>query len=118
MQGQGDVLHAGQRGQEIEELEDEADLVAAQAGEVVVGQVGDGLAVDADLAGAGTIEPADQIEERGFAGAGGPDDGDHLAARDLEIDRFERGHLALAVVDLGDTGEGNHPGPSMIAWRG
>ena len=57
----------------------------------------------------GTVEAADQIEERGFAGAGRPDDGDHLAARDLQVDGFERGDLALAVVELGDAGEGNHP---------
>ena len=69
------------------------------------------------VARAGTVQPADQIEQGGFSGAGGPDDGDHLAAGDFEIDGFERGYLALAVVDLGDTGEGNHPGPSMIAWR-
>ena len=72
---------------------------------VVVGEAGDGLAVDADLARGGTIQAADQIEERRLSGAGGADDGDHLAARDVQIDGFERSDLALAVVELGDTGE-------------
>ena len=56
----------------------------------------------------GAVEPADQVEQGGFAGAGRPDDGDHLAARDLEVDGFERDHLALAVEVLGDPGEGDH----------
>jgi Na+-translocating ferredoxin:NAD+ oxidoreductase RnfC subunit len=66
------------------------------------------LAVDADLARGGAIQPADQIEERRLPGSRGPDDGDHLAARDLEIDGFERSDLALAVVDLGNTCQRNH----------
>src|SRR5450755_1843787 len=109
VQGQGHVLHAGERGQEIEELEDETDFVAPETGERVVGEPGDGLAVDADLASGRAVQAADQIEERGLAGAGGADDGNHLAARDLEIDRFERGDLALAVIDLGDACERYHP---------
>ena len=34
----------------------------------------------------------------------GPD-GDHFAARDLQIDGIERGDLAFAVVNLRDAGE-------------
>ena len=61
VQRQGDVLDAGQAGEQVEELEDEADLVAAQAGEVVVGERGDGLPVDADFAGgrAGRVRRSD-----------------------------------------------------------
>ena len=54
------------------------------------------------------VEPADQIEQRGFPGARGPHDRDHLAARDLEVDGIERDHLALAVEMLGNPGERDH----------
>src|SRR5258707_354166 len=78
-----------QRRQQVEELEDEADLVAADSREVVVGQPGERFAVDADLAGRGTVEAADQIEERRLAGAGRSDNREHLAARDREADGIE-----------------------------
>ena len=48
----------------------------------------------------------------------GPDDGDHLAARDLEVDGIEGYDLALAVEVFGDAGEGNHRANSMIACGG
>ena len=108
VQGEGDVFQAGERGQEVEELEDEADFVAAEAGEIVIGEGGDGLAVDADLARGGAVQAADEIEEGGLAGARGSDDGDHLAARDFQMDGFERSDLAFPVVELGDAREGNH----------
>jgi putative pyruvate formate lyase activating enzyme len=46
MQRQGDVLHAGEAGEQVEKLEDEADFVAAEAGQVVVRERGDGAPVD------------------------------------------------------------------------
>jgi hypothetical protein len=81
VEGQGHVLQAGERGQEVEELEDEADLVAPQAGKGIVGKADDRLAVEADLARGGAIQPADQVEERRLSGAGGPDDGDSRRGR-------------------------------------
>ena len=51
VQRQADVLEARQRRQQVEELKDEADLVAPDARQLVVGQAGERLAVDADLAG-------------------------------------------------------------------
>jgi len=69
---QGDVFDAGERGEEVEELEDEADFVAAEAGEVVIGEVGDGLAVDTDFPGGGTVEAADEVEEVDFPEPEGP----------------------------------------------
>jgi hypothetical protein len=81
------------------------ELLAALHGERVVGEVGDGLAVDVDVARGGAVQAAGQIEERGLSGARGPDDGHHLAACDFEIDGLERGDLAFAVVELGDAGK-------------
>ena len=79
---------------------------------------GDGLAVDADLAGSGPVEAADQVEQRRFAGARRTDDRDHLAALDVEVDGIERHDLAFAVEMLGDPGERDHPLLDDIARSG
>ncbi len=50
MQRNGDVFDARQRGQQIEELENESDLVAAQARQFVVGKPAQPAAVDFDFA--------------------------------------------------------------------
>ena len=64
--------------------------------------------VDAHVAGGRAIEAADQIEKRGFARAGRPDDGDHLTVRNAQRDRVEGRHAALAVELLGDAVEVDH----------
>ena len=52
------------------------------------------------------------MSRRGLAGAGRPDDRDHLAARDFQVDGVERDHLALPVEVLGHPGERDH----QIQW--
>ena len=50
VQRQADVLETGQRRQQVEELKDEADLVAPQPRQVIVGEAAERLAVDATRA--------------------------------------------------------------------
>ena len=69
---------------EVELLEDEADRAAAHLGEFVGGQVGDVVPVEHDSALGGRIHGSDDVHEGRLAGAGGADDGDPLAARDLQ----------------------------------
>ena len=107
VQRQADVLEARQGRQQVEELEDEADLVAADAGQRVVRQAAQGFAVDGDDAGGGAIESAEQVEQRGLSRARGSDDRDHLAAGDGESDRVEGGHLAFAFELFRDAVEGD-----------
>jgi hypothetical protein len=64
---QAHILDARERREQVEELEDEADLVAPDPGQLIVRQPGERLAVDADLPGGRAIEPADEVEERRFA---------------------------------------------------
>src|SRR5688572_10299160 len=52
--------------------------------------------VEDDPSLVGMVEAADDVEERGLAGAVRADDGDDLAARDLEADLRERGQRAEA----------------------
>ena len=102
MQRQPDVLEARQRRQQIEELKDEADLVAPDPRQPVVGQAGERFAVDADVAGGRPIEAADQIEQRRLAGARRADDRRPSRRAESTADVVERGDLALAGELLGD----------------
>src|SRR5205085_1333445 len=61
-----DVLTAGECRQEIEELKNKPDLVAADARQGVVGKAAEWGAVDRDLAAGGMIEAADEVEQRRF----------------------------------------------------
>ena len=72
------VLLRGQRRQEVEELKDEADPVAADAGEPGVVEAVVALAAQADLPGRWRLERAQEVEHRALAGAGRAHDRDDL----------------------------------------
>ena len=75
----GDVLPRGKRRNEVVELEDEADVVAAVLGELLVVGLAQFLPVIADVAGGGAVEPAEDIQQRGLAAARGAEQDDELA---------------------------------------
>jgi hypothetical protein len=61
-------------GQQVEELENEADLLAAQTRQVVVGKLAHAPAIDANLTRCRPIQTANQIQQRRLAGTGRPHD--------------------------------------------
>src|ERR1017187_2170328 len=85
-QGKFHVVQRGGAGQQVEGLEDEADLPVADARQLVVGHLADQVAVDVVQALGGGIEAADQVHEGGFTGTGRSHDGDVFAAFDFDID--------------------------------
>ena len=93
---QGHVLVDVEQRNQVEELEDEARLLAPQAGRLRVAQAADHLAVEHDLAAGGPVEPAEQLEQRALAGAGRAHQGHELAAADLERDASQGLDLAVA----------------------
>ena len=64
-----------------------------------VGRSGIGCA--ADGARVGTLEPAEERQEAGFAAAGRAGDGDDLAGRRQERDVIEQGAPGAVVADVG-----------------
>ena len=100
-QRQLDVVQRGGAGQQIEGLEDEADLLVADARQLVVVQLADQLAVEPVLALGGRIEAADQVHQRGLAGAGGAHDGDVLVVLDAQRDAAQGLHLLLRAHIVG-----------------
>jgi hypothetical protein len=71
-QRQLDVLRRCQGRQQVERLEDEPDLVAAQQRELLVAQPRDLRVADVDLSRRGTVEPGEDVQQGGLAGAGPP----------------------------------------------
>src|SRR5271155_3157675 len=94
--GDLDVAERGERGQQVEALEDEADAGATHFGAVGVGELGEVGAFDGDGSGAGSGEAAENVEEGRLAGAGGSDDGDELARVHGEADVAEGLYFELA----------------------
>ena len=60
------------------------------------------LAVHQDAALRGLLEATDDVQERGLAAAGRPDDAHELVLVDVEVGAVEGNHLALAGVELLD----------------
>ena len=84
-----DVLLAGQLGDQVEELEDEADVRAAEAREAALALAVHANARDLDLAGVRAVEAAEQVQQRGLAGARAPEHRHELPGLDLDVDPVE-----------------------------
>src|SRR5690606_8274243 len=77
--------------------------------------VGDIDAIDGDFSGLWIEESQEQIDERGFSGAGGADDSDGGAGGDGEVEVFEDG-LASGVAE-GDVFETDFAGCGLGVER-
>ena len=99
-QREPDVLLGGEDRDEVEGLEDEADLVAAQAREVAVVELADLGAADGHGAVGRAVEPGEHVHERRLAGPGRAHDRGERAGLDLQRDTAERvdGGVTLAVA--------------------
>ena len=78
--GEAHVLLGGQRWDQVEELEDEADVLATEQRELLAVHAPDLLAVEHDRAAGRGVDAADEVQQRGLARARGAQNGDELAA--------------------------------------
>jgi hypothetical protein len=83
--GQCDVLERRHLLHQVEELEDDPDVLAPYAGEVVLVSAAELQPGQHDLSVARAVEPGNQVQKRRLAAAGGTHDGHELSARDIEI---------------------------------
>ena len=95
------VVQGGGAGQQIEGLEDEADFLVADARKLIVVEITDQLAVQPIAALGRRIEAADEVHQRGLAGAGRSHDGDILVVADLQRDSAQSVHLLLRAHVVG-----------------
>ena len=97
---QDDVLLGVEHRQEVEELEDEADVLAPQLRQLRVVEPRDLGAGDLHRARGRLVEAREDVHQGRLAGARRAHDRDELAGADVEVDaaeRVDRG-LALAVA--------------------
>ena len=93
----------------MEELEDEADLLAAQPRQRVLVERRDVDAVDEDLPAGRRIEPGDEAEQRRLAAARRSDDREALPARHRQVERMQDGQrLSAALHRLADAAQLDH----------
>ena len=118
-QAVGHVVQRRHAPGQVELLEDHAQPVRPQPGEAPVGQALDGLAGDAYRAGTRPVQGGGQVEQRGLAGPGRPEDGHQFTGIDGEGDAPQRLHRRGARVDLADVAQfqdGAHRAGTSTCW--
>ena len=115
-EGEFDILANGHGGEEVEELEDDAEGVAAVVREFAFAGGVEREAVHADLAGGGCVEAAEDVEEGAFAAAAGAGDGGEVAGCEIEGDAVEGADFSGAGgIDSRDLAEFDHGAASVSA---
>jgi hypothetical protein len=111
-QRQHDVLLRAEHRQQVEELEHEPHMAAAEERELAVTHPRELLALDRHLSRGRPVEPRQDVHQGRLAGRGWPHHGRELAGRYLERHAAQRldGRVALAVA----TG---HCGRAHGGWR-
>ena len=94
-----DVVERADPLDEVEELEDDADVPGAHPGEGVVAERGEVGAGDDDTTGVGALEPGDDAEERRLAATGGSGERDELAGIDDDVDAAQGAHRRRRGVE-------------------
>src|SRR3990172_620654 len=84
------VLDERQGGQELEKLEDDAQLEAAPLRHLVLAQAMHGGVADPHLARSRSIDAGDHVKQGGLAAARFANDGDEFAFVDFQVDAGER----------------------------
>src|SRR5919197_417425 len=94
-----DVLEGGERRDQVELLEHEAERPEPERRELVVGELGQVAAPEEDAAGTHPVERPEQLQERRLAGAARALERDELAVSDLEVDPVQGAHGVLAPLE-------------------
>src|SRR4029079_2388270 len=92
-----DILDCVELGQQVVELVDEAEQVAAEARAALVVEFGGFLALEADRALETAFEQADRLEQGRLARTGWAEQSDDLARLDFEIDAAQLLESDVAV---------------------
>jgi len=96
---------------EVELLEDEADLFGAVANEFVFTEIGEVDAVDEDMAGSERIQTTKDVDEGGLAGTRGTHKGDPFASFNVKGDAVESAEGAVLLDERIDLDLRTHSSP-------
>jgi hypothetical protein len=109
-QGKLHILHNRHGGEEVEELEDDAQLQSPVEGQLpVIGPL-EMDPVDHHLAGGQVVEPPEKVQQGALSRSRGAGDGDELPAADLQRDRVQGEHRggAIGAGGFDDSDHGVH----------
>ena len=100
--GKEDVFFRRQRWNQVEGLEDDADVLPSEQRQLMVVERGEIRAVDDDVAGCRLRKSRNEMEKSGLAGAAWAHDNEKLALRDVKRQIINCGDWfgAVAVEDL------------------
>ncbi len=118
----GDVFQRRHVLDQVEGLEDDADVVAAKAGERVLVEAREIPAGDDDLAGARRLQAGHDHQKRRFARSRRPDDADRFPGRYIEANTLEHmdpgGAAAEAQMDVLETDGVMRHGTELLGGGG
>jgi hypothetical protein len=97
--GELHVGFAGELGKQVEELEDEADVIAPQGAQRALARAGHPPAGHPDLTGFRAVEPAEHVQQRRLARPAAPEDRHDLARLHVEVGAVEDAPRAAALAD-------------------
>src|SRR4249919_1761634 len=110
-----DVVEQVEVGDQVEALEDEADLLVAQLAARIVRHPAHVLAIEDVLPAGEGFQQAGDVEEGRLARARRAGDGDELAFAHMQVERAQRvGFDEFGAVDLGDLAHVQHDGVSFF----
>ncbi len=95
LQRQHDIAMRGQARHQVERLEHYAQVIAAQVSQCLGVEPIQVIITKHDRTGARLLKPGQQQQQRGFAGAGGPQDRRGFARVQLQVDATQ--HIELPV---------------------
>ena len=90
-----DVLHRGERGDEVVGLEHETDAIAPDLRELLVGERAELDVAEEHLAARERVEPGDAVQQCGLPRARRPHDRRVRAALEGDVDAVERAHFGV-----------------------
>src|SRR5262249_18337544 len=106
-QREQNVLLRGERGQELEKLKDDADMLATPASELVLAHLAHLAPREDDAPAGGPVDASQEVEQRRLAAAGWAFDSEERLRRDGEGEIFQdadglraRGDEAREAIDL------------------
>lgn len=111
-----DVFQRGQRGKELETLEDESGGGIAQGGDGVLIEFVETASVELDVSGGRPVQTGAESEQGGLATAGGSDDGAVRTGGDVEVDAGENGErTSAAAVGFAEAAHGEEGRDGVFA---
>jgi hypothetical protein len=83
------ISYSGKIGEKVKALEDKADLLPSDPGQLNPVETADLFIFHPVFSGGRPVQKSYQVEESAFAGAGRPHDSYHLPAIDMEVDSLQ-----------------------------